>query len=141
MSESSPELKEMVISHFVQENGIARVVFCTEAFGMGLDCPDIAQVIHFSSAKTTEGYIQEVGRSGRDGQQARAILFNVPTHAHTSQEMRKYTTVKDTCRRTLLFTQMMGTITNKPVPACKCCDVCAAKCNCGQCCDFHTVIM
>jgi superfamily II DNA helicase RecQ len=51
MSESSPELKEMVISHFVQENGIARVVFCTEAFGMGLDCPDIAQVIHFSPAK------------------------------------------------------------------------------------------
>jgi ATP-dependent DNA helicase RecQ len=59
-------------------NDRARVIVATTAFGMGLDKPDVRWVFHADIADSVDSYWQEVGRAGRDGEPARAILFYRP---------------------------------------------------------------
>jgi len=59
-------------------NGKTPVVVATNAFGMGVDKADIRTIVHFDLPGTLEAYYQEVGRAGRDGQPATAILLNRP---------------------------------------------------------------
>ncbi len=61
------------------KSGQVRVMVATNAFGMGIDKPDVRLVMHIDLPDSIEAYFQEAGRAGRDGELARAILFYSPS--------------------------------------------------------------
>ena len=71
-----PEEKKNIQQSFI--DGDLRVIAATNAFGMGIDKPDVRLVIHADIPSSLENYLQEAGRAGRDQQQAHCVLLYDP---------------------------------------------------------------
>ncbi len=68
-----PETKKNVQQSFIE--GRLRVISATNAFGMGIDKPDVRLVVHADMPGSLENYLQEAGRAGRDQQPARCVML------------------------------------------------------------------
>lgn len=133
-SSTDQEVKSQIIESFGNASSPLRIVCATVAFGMGIDTPDVRQIIHYGAPDDLYSYIQETGRGGRDGKLTIAALFTVNKFNRLcSKKMLNYQSNTSKCRRDLLFQDTdnyhhldMGT-------KCLCCDICASSCDCGCC--------
>ena len=94
-------------------NNRTRVIVSTNAFGMGIDKPDVRVVVHLDPPDTLEAYYQEAGRAGRDGQKAYAVLLYTEADCERvlRQTEQQYPSV-DQIRRTY---QALANYTKVPV--------------------------
>ena len=101
------------------------------AFGMGIDCPEVRQIVHWGVPDDEEMYVQETGRAGRDGLMSCALLLfgkGDLSKRHTSELMQKYcANPQHGCSKSILFSDFDGYESDKS-GAC-CCDVCIKNCN------------
>ena len=95
-------MKNEILKAFASTSSPLRVVIVTIAFGMGIDCPDIRQVVHLGPPDDIEGYLQATGRAGRDGKRSLALLKKKPRH-HVDQTTLEYMNNETECRRVSLF--------------------------------------
>ena len=132
------QMKDEILKQLCCREGIVRVVFATEAIGMGVDIPDIRQVIHIGPPCSMKAYFQETGRAGRDGNRSSAILYynnrNIGKNRVGMQEdMRNFCLNNDTCLRKLLLQSLDHEQDIIVEPLHNCCSVCEAQCKCPMC--------
>ena len=97
---------------------------------MGLNCPDVRQIILWGAPSDLESLIQQTGRAGRDNYVACATLFYTRADRQfASDTIMEFCQNKDVCRRQLLF-QGFDKFTDIQLPCskCLCCDICKHKC-------------
>ncbi len=123
--------------------GRTRVLVATNAFGMGIDMPDVRLIVHFQTPGSLEAYYQEAGRAGRDGEPARCVMLFGPADMVTQRRlsgtsggaalqrhraaslgfMEAYAHA-DTCRQALLCRHFAPEVDH---PSCGDCDVCTPE--------------
>ena len=129
---TEPTIKNKIIDAFTTPSSPLRVVIATVAFGMGIDVPNIRTIIHFGSCEDIETYVQAIGRAGRDGLQANALLLTRKKQLHVSKQMQEYCATQRKCWRNVLF-EDYDFPTCSISKLCLCCDICVKTCTCGSC--------
>ena len=129
---TEPSIKDKIIEAFTSPSSPLRLVIATVAFGMGIDIPNIRTIIHFGSCEDVEAYVQAIGRAGRDGQQANALLLKRKGKRHVNKQMEIYCINDTRCRREVLFEDYDHPKCNIQ-KLCLCCDICSKVCTCGTC--------
>jgi len=126
------------------EQGRTRVLVATNAFGMGIDLPDVRLIVHFQTPGSLEAYYQEAGRAGRDAEPARCVCLFAPEDLDTQRRLgdsnrasaimlqRREQALVDVeryvsqanCRHAALVQHFTGTAQE---PDCGRCDVCQGR--------------
>ena len=84
-------VKEHISQAMATDDRRIRVLICTVAFGMGVNCKSVRRVIHFGPSKSVQLYIQESGHAGRDSLQSTCILlYNGLLSANCDNDMKQY---------------------------------------------------
>ena len=127
-------IKDHIIKSFGKSDGVVRFLVCTVAFGLGIDCKGLNNVIHFGPPSELDDYFQESGRCGRDGRKSFAVLLKYPaclSSPNISSSVKSYTKNKEVCCRALMLKEF-GETPDKMVPLHECCFVCQNLCPCNK---------
>lgn len=95
--------RRRVLRAFLVDN--VRVIVATSAFGMGIDKPDVRQVLHWGPPPTLEAYYQEAGRAGRDGNASECLILWRPrdlAFGNIAPTMRRYVEARRNHRELIL---------------------------------------
>lgn len=99
----STTVRRRVLQAFLSDR--VGVIVATSAFGMGIDKPDVRQVLHWGPPPTIEAYYQEAGRAGRDGQGSECLILWCPEDLRwgsIAPAMRQYVAARGDHRRLIL---------------------------------------
>ncbi len=127
---------ESVKSHIIKEMGNAesclRVLICTIAFGMGVNCRALYRSIHLGPPKSMEALLQETGRLGRDGSSTISyVLYNGILSTRCDGKMKELLH-QELCRRREIGKNFSSFSSLEVPKQCMCCDNCAMQCDCGD---------
>ena len=131
-------MKEEILKQLCSGRSVVRVLFATVAIGMGVDIPNIRQVIHVGPPCTVKAYFQETGRAGRDGKPSMACLYYnnrdiAKNRAGMEDNMRDFCASNEKCLRKLMLKSLdyeQDVVMN---PLHLCCSVCERQCECFSC--------
>ena len=132
-SKTPQTIQEKVLDSLGEKDGLVRIVFATNALGMGVNIPNIRRVVHYGIPRDTEEYIQEVGRGGRDKEKFEAImLYKSFQLAACDDEIKSYVrNPSNQCRRKSIM-RFFKERCNSPSLGHDCCDICTKACDCGN---------
>ncbi|XP_078360026.1 putative ATP-dependent DNA helicase RecS [Oculina patagonica] len=128
------ENKDEILKSFSSETGCIRVLIATIAYGMGIDCKGVKDVIHYGPPQNLERYLQESGRAGRSAEaNCRAvILYSNVMLQSCDESIMAYVRNNSICRRKLLLEHFDYDLyeLERYNHAHQCCDICKSRCKC-----------
>ena len=130
--------KQVVLQSLLKPDGVVRVVFATNALGMGVNMAKVNRIIHYGAPRSIDDYFQESGRAGRSGEQSSSLVYWKPvqcpmtTEPKTVHEMerkmvRQYLENTTSCRRKALLRYFDVEVLETDENPVLCCDVCRAN--------------
>ncbi len=129
---SPNSVKEHIINEMGRKGSHLRIIICTVAFGMGINCKDTHRSIHFGPPKTVEFLVQESGRIGRDGKQSISnVLYNGLLSSQCNGYMKQLMQTK-ACRREHISNLFCVSENEPSEKNCLCCDNCALHRQCTK---------
>ena len=125
---SDNDMREEIITEFCKNETKLRLIIASTAFGLGIDCKDIVRVINYGTPNTLEELVQEMGRAGKNGNQAQAILYHKAIGDDVSEQEKLYGENISVCHRELLFKDFLFFNKESSLSGCNCCNLCTIWC-------------
>ena len=123
-----------IVSEMTSKDSHLKVIICTIAFGMGVNCQNVHESFHFGPSSSITSYVQESGRIGRDNLPSTSRFFyNSVLLSKSDSKMREFVESMS-CRRSVIISSFSVTTDVLPPSKCLCCDVCAKTCKCSDSC-------
>ena len=126
-------VEEYIIEETGNNNCHLRILICTTAFGMGVNCKGFNLVIQFGPSQNLESYMQECGRAGRNGNSKMCyLIYNGLLTSTYSDDMKDFIHTEG-CRRECVAKHFTSSTDDSLKRTCLCCDNCATKCTSCSC--------
>ncbi len=122
--------QKRILESFHDANGTCRLVFATNALGMGVNFSNVRRIIHYGPPREMEELVQQIGRAGRDGKPAVALIMYTGHHLkNCDQSVKDLCKGKSECLRKLLLADF-GEEEFPNYQTHDCCINCHKKCLC-----------
>lgn len=138
---TTDQVKDAIREDMENKDGHIRVLIATSAAGMGVNYKSVNNIIHYGPPKDLDGFIQQLGRAGRDGTQSYELLIYSSRHLRElDTDMLDYAKNTETCRRKKLL-ESYNSVPSADLVKHLCCDVCDMQCDCHEvnCESFRTM--